>query len=45
MSNLTILEIKSAFGPSTRSMFPVVIKDGNEMILVDTGLYPASLRC
>lgn len=38
MSNLTILEIKSAFGAGTRSMYPVVIKDGNELILVDTGL-------
>jgi len=38
MSNLTILEIKSVFGPNTRSMFPVVLKDGKEMILVDTGL-------
>jgi glyoxylase-like metal-dependent hydrolase (beta-lactamase superfamily II) len=38
MSNLTILEIKSSFGAGTRSMYPVVIRDGKELILVDTGL-------
>jgi len=38
MNNLTILEIKSVFGNTSRSMYPVVIKDGNELILVDTAL-------
>ena len=38
MNNLNILEIKSSFGGSNRSMFPVVLIDGNEMVLVDTGI-------
>ena len=37
MNNLTILEMKSVYGNASRSMYPVVIKDGNELILVDTG--------
>jgi len=38
MNNLFLLEINASIGERKMTIFPVVLRDGNELILVDTGL-------
>jgi len=37
MNKLVVLEIKSSFGGAIRSIFPVIICDGKEIVMVDAG--------
>jgi glyoxylase-like metal-dependent hydrolase (beta-lactamase superfamily II) len=38
MNNLFVLEINASIGARNMTIFPVVVKDVNELILIDTGL-------
>ena len=43
MLNLNILELKFNFNGRENAIYPVVIKDGNELILIDTG-FPGQIE-